>query len=81
MLNFHLKDAAIFVFIVVAASAAISLVLVKCFKFEPDNPIEEICEEVIENYTGMDVDLTPESPEKGKQEQKEEETSKEQSDR
>lgn len=30
---------------------------------ENDNPVEEIAEQVIENYTGWDVDLTPEDPE------------------
>lgn len=31
-----------------------------------DNPIEEACEEVIRETTGIDVDLTPDSPEKAK---------------
>ena len=29
-----------------------------------DNPIEELLEKVIEEETGVDVDLTPSSPEK-----------------
>jgi hypothetical protein len=29
-----------------------------------DNPIEEIAEKVIEKETGIDIDLTPASPEK-----------------
>lgn len=29
-----------------------------------DNPIEESCEEIIKDTTGMDIDLTPGSPEK-----------------
>lgn len=29
-----------------------------------DNPIEEVAEEIIEDYTGLDVDLSPTSPEK-----------------
>lgn len=32
-------------------------------KLPPDNIYEEIGEEVIEHYTGIDVDLTPESKE------------------
>lgn len=31
-----------------------------------DNPVEEAAEEVIESQTGIDIDLTPESREKGK---------------
>jgi len=30
---------------------------------EPDQPPEEIVEQIIENYTGLDIDLTPNSPE------------------
>lgn len=33
-----------------------------------DNPIEEACEEVIKETTGIDVDLTPNSPEKTEEE-------------
>lgn len=32
--------------------------------FYPDNPIEEASEEIIEDYTHVDIDLSPESPEK-----------------
>lgn len=28
-----------------------------------DNPIEESCEKIIKDTTGMDIDLTPDSPE------------------
>lgn len=31
---------------------------------EDDNPIEETVEEVIKSETGLDLDLTPDSPEK-----------------
>lgn len=30
---------------------------------EPDNPVEEKCEEIIKKETGLDIDLTPSSPE------------------
>lgn len=30
---------------------------------EDDNPVEEIIEQQIDNHTGIDIDLTPESPE------------------
>ncbi len=33
-------------------------------KLKNDNPIEEIAEEVIKKQTGLDIDLTPCSPEK-----------------
>lgn len=31
--------------------------------FKDDNPIEEACEEIIKEVTGVEIDLTPESPE------------------
>lgn len=34
------------------------------FGFKQDNPVEEVAEEVIKAKTGLDVDLTPNSPEK-----------------
>lgn len=34
------------------------------FKMPQDNIVEEICEEVIKKETGIDVDLSPETPEK-----------------
>lgn len=34
-----------------------------CFKAKPDNVVEELCEEVIKQKTGWDIDLTPDSPE------------------
>lgn len=50
--------------------AAILLVAVGCskinqwFGLKDDNPIEEITEKVIESKTGLDIDLTPASPER-----------------
>ena len=34
-------------------------------QIKDDNPIEEVVEELIEKQTGIDVDITPLSPEKG----------------
>lgn len=34
------------------------------FGLEDDNVIEESVEKVIQGYTGMDIDLTPATPEK-----------------
>ena len=30
----------------------------------PDNKVEEACEEIIKHHTGVDVDLSPSTPEK-----------------
>ena len=30
---------------------------------QPDNPVEEVVEDVIKHETGADIDLSPESPE------------------
>ena len=35
-------------------------------KKNPDGPVEEACEKVIKDKTGMDLDLSPGSPEAGK---------------
>ena len=32
-------------------------------EYQPDNIVEELVEEVIQNYTGQDIDLSPGSPE------------------
>lgn len=32
-------------------------------KYVPDNPLEEIAESVIEKETGINIDLTPKTPE------------------
>lgn len=34
------------------------------FKMKDDNQIEEVCEKIIEKQTGVDIDLSPGSPEK-----------------
>lgn len=35
--------------------------------YQDDNPVEELVEEVIHAQTGVDVDITPFSPEKNEQ--------------
>jgi len=35
----------------------------QCFGLKDDNPIEEVIEKVIESQTGIEIDLTPFSPE------------------
>lgn len=48
---------------IIAISAAVGVCSVYVFKMKHDNPIEETAEAVIKNETGLDVDLTPTSPE------------------
>jgi hypothetical protein len=48
---------------VLAALALASVAATKVFKLEDDNEIEEFVEEVIEGKTGLDLDLSPSSPE------------------
>ena len=38
--------------------------MIKHGKYVDDNPIEEIIEQAIKSETGLDLDLTPRSPEK-----------------
>lgn len=44
-----------------------TLFLVGCqgWHYQPDNLVEEIVEEAIKAETGVDVDLSPSTPEKG----------------
>ena len=51
--------------IVIAVSAIIGVGSVVIVKMKHDNPVEEVCETVIKNETGVDLDLTPSSPEVG----------------
>jgi hypothetical protein len=45
-----------------AIAALGSFIAVKKYKMKPDNVIEEIIEEKIEEETGLDVDLSPDNP-------------------
>ena len=49
--------------IIVAVSVIIGVGTTLFFKMKPDNPVEEVAEVVIKNETGVDVDLTPSTPE------------------
>ena len=53
---------AVFSVLIVAVSLTVGLVSRRFIK-KSDNPIEEIAEEVIKQETGMDIDLSPDSPE------------------
>jgi hypothetical protein len=48
---------------VLAALALASVAATKVLKLEDDNVAEEFVEEIIEGQTGLDLDLSPSSPE------------------
>lgn len=56
-------DAFIVKIMVVVFAALIGVSSVWVFKFKEDNPVEEATEYIIKEYTNIDVDLTPGSPE------------------
>jgi hypothetical protein len=56
--------------LIVAGAIAAGLSSVYIFKMKQDNPIEEKAEEIIKNKTGVDIDLTPQSPEKTEEQAK-----------
>jgi hypothetical protein len=49
---------------ILAGAALLSTVATKFLKLEDDNVAEEFVEDVIQDQTGLDLDLTPKSPEK-----------------
>lgn len=60
-----IREAGIFLIIaLVAGAASIGYLSHKTFKLSEDNLIEEVAEEIIEDQLGLDVDLSPDSPEK-----------------
>jgi len=42
--------------------AALIIGLLSGYFWYPDNPVEEIAEKIIEEQTGIDIDLTPGTP-------------------
>lgn len=52
------------IIVVVAGTVGIASIFVGKYKGQQDNPIEELAEQVIKNESGVDIDLTPLSPEK-----------------
>lgn len=48
---------------VLAGVAVLTVGANKIFKLDEDHPIEELVEDVIEDQTGLDIDLSPSSPE------------------
>lgn len=57
-----LFDAGLIILIVVISACAIGGAISGYFWYQ-DNPVEEVAEEIIKNQTGIDVDLTPTTPE------------------
>lgn len=55
-------DAALIVLIVIVSLCAVGGAISGYFWYQ-DNPVEEAAESVIKKETGIDVDLTPTSPE------------------
>ena len=56
-----------FLFYISGCLTALPFLLLSCdqlSKIKHDSAIEEIAEEVLEHYTGVDIDITPHSPEK-----------------
>jgi len=50
--------------LIIAGAAIIGSASVYVFKLKPDNPVEQIAEEVIKQETGVIVDLSPEEKDK-----------------
>ena len=51
---------------ILAGAAILSAVATKAFKIPDDSVAEEFLEDVIKDQTGLDLDLTPSSPEEKK---------------
>lgn len=49
--------------VVIAVSALIGVGSVVVMKMKHDNPIEEVAEAIVKDQTGLDIDMTPSSPE------------------
>lgn len=49
------------VMLAIAVSVGIASYYVGFFKGKPDNPVEQIAEEVIKEETGLTIDLSPDS--------------------
>ena len=45
------------------AAAAIIIGLLSAYFWYQDNPVEEVSEEIIKTQTGIDIDLSPQTPE------------------
>ena len=60
-----MREGSMLIIIAILAGAAIlSTVATKVLNLEDDGVAEEFVEDVIKDQTGLDIDLTPSSPEK-----------------
>lgn len=60
-----MREGSMLIIIAILAGAAIlSAVATKVLNLEEDNVAEEFVEKIIESETGLDIDLSPNSPEK-----------------
>ncbi len=50
--------------IIALIAAAIAIAGTFIFNLPPDNPVEEVAEEIVQEETGIKMDFTPSSPEK-----------------
>lgn len=53
-----------YMWVVIAVALFLGIASVSLWDMKDDNIIEEVSEEVIETYTGVKIDLTPDSKEK-----------------
>ena len=60
----RLNDVSLIVIGIIVGLCALGGYVSSLYMGEDDAFIEEISEDIIENYTGISVDLTPSSPEK-----------------
>lgn len=58
-----LKDASLLILITIV-TVCIIVGSVSSIVWKNDNPIEEVAEDIIKEETGLDIDLSPSSPEK-----------------
>lgn len=57
-----LYDFSVVVFLVIIVTCVVGGTLTGIF-WKPDNPVKEVSEEIIKHETGVDLDLSPFSPE------------------
>lgn len=50
--------------LIIAGAAIVGAASTYIFKMKPDNPVEQVAEEVIKQQTGVVVDLSPEEDKK-----------------
>jgi hypothetical protein len=58
-------DSSVFykVLLIILSLAAAAATSVGLLKWKDDNPVEELVERYVEHETGVDIDITPNSPE------------------